>query len=346
MTLFKGTRRLKKLTIQGSDKKLLIYRGRQIYPCRGPLPLPQLMCRMTEDAVGHWLEVGFRSSELLAGNAADGWTDARGYVALRLERSETLQAGSWITGDFIDCDDSPEDLGTGFYEYWARCPTPATYTHVLVDFRLTSDRGEKEITAISLLGNNVALSGFPYAIPADASRLQADLRTAGFTGATVTSTAADYTVTARNHLQDTSKVLIIEQSGNSVTAVKEYVSGGPATISLPGYPYALPGDKDDLQADLRTAGQTGAVVMLHGAEWELFLPDVMIDGRNRNFFVTIDPGDPFPYWDIFGTYMGLAPANAETGAFENVRFQTGESTAEANKQFARMGMTRGTRVLP
>lgn len=337
--IYKGTRRIKKPIVNGQPARMLLYQGRQIYPCRGVHPLPSQAYRFDDATDAKWFEVGFRSPEILSGNASAGWTDPRGYVRLELQSSVDLQ--NWAMGQFVDCASTAISNGDGTFDYWSRCIIPHHWEAVLVDLTVTSDRSGKSITAISVMLAAVALSGFPYAMPADAARLQTDLRAAGYTGATVTSTSAALTATARNHTVDGTSSLVVMQSGSTVTSV---TSGG-TSISLPSFPYALPTDRAALQADLRTAGFTGAVVMLHADSWEVTLPDRSATGVNREFSLTIDPGDPFKVWDFFGTYLGENPAATVDGTSGNVRNPAGAPLLERSSQFARMRITRGARVL-
>lgn len=337
MTLHRGNRRIKKLIVNGQAARFLMYRGRQVWPCRKPLPLPQLQHRMTEDSAGRWFEVGFQSLEELAGNAGDGWQDPRGYCTLILQRSADLQ--TWTEGGFEDCAGSPAELMDGSWEYWSRTPVPQEWFDVLSDERIVSTRYGKSITGISLGGTAVALPNYPYDMPSEAAALQADLRAAGYTGATVSSTSAALSVVVRSYYPNGALFLPVTMSGTSVTAVKE----DGVTIALPGYPYTMPSQRAALQTDLRATGRTGAVVMLYGDEWEIFIPDL---ANRRSSLVTFIPGDPYPEWNFFGTYLGDAPGNAVNGEEENLRDPSGNPLVENKKQFVRIAVRRGPRVLP
>ena len=341
MSLYKGTRRIKKPIVNGQAARMLLYQGRQIWPCLGVVPLPSQAYRFDDATDAKWFEVGFRSPEILSGNASAGWTDPRGYVVMELQSSVDLQ--TWAMGQFVDCASTAIDNGDGTFDYWARCVIPEHYNEVMVDLTATSDRAGKSITGVSVMRAAVDLSGFPYAMPADAARLQTDLRAAGYTGATVTSTSAALTATARNHTVDGVKHIGLTQSGNTVTSV--IYQGGAVTTGM-SYPYSLPSQRAALQADLRTAGLSGAVVMLHADSWEVTLPDRAASGINREFSLTIDPGDPFKVWDYFGNYQGEAPANTVNGTSGHVRTPGGAPLLERSSQFARMRIMRGARVLP
>ena len=341
MSLYKGTRRIKKPIVNGQPARMLLYQGRQIYPCRGVHPLPSQAYRFDDATDAKWFEVGFRSPEILSGNASAGWTDPRGYVVMELQSSVDLQA--WSMGQFVDCASTAIDNGDGTFDYWSRCIIPHHWEAVLVDLMATSDRSGKSITGISVMLAAVALTGFPYAMPADAARLQTDLRAAGYTGATVTSASATLTATARNHTVDGTKYVGITQSGSTVTSV---IYQGSAVTTGMSYPYSLPSQRASLQADLRTAGLSGAVVMLHADSWEVTLPDRSASGINREFSLTIDPGDPFKVWDFYGNYQGENPAATVDGTSGNVRNPAGSPLLERSSQFARMRITRGARALP
>lgn len=325
----------------GDSARFLMHKGRQVWPCVEAVPLPQMDHRMVLDTDGYWFEVGFQSPEELTGNAADGWTDPREYCVIRLQNS--LDLVTWDVGNFEDCPGSPEEQMDGSWIYWSRATIPNYWRTVLVDFTSTSDRYGKEITAITLMEASVSLPNFPYAMPADAATLQTDLRAEGFTDATVTVTSAGITASGRNHTVRGVSDLIITQSGGSVTGVATTYSGA---VSLPSFPYSLPTEAADLQDDLRTAGVTGAVIRLHADEWEIVLPDQAASDQIRDFELTIDPGDPFPLWYFFGTYVGLRPDDEVLGDFSNVRTPSGDPLVEAGKQFVRMEITRGARVLP
>lgn len=340
MSLHNGNRRITKLVHNGVSARLLVKNGRQIWPCRNPYPLPQLEYRMDHDATGFWFEVGFRSPEALTGTAATGWTDPRGYCRLDLLASQNLT--TWAEGLFVDCATTAIENPDGSWDYWSRATIPVYWQTLMVDLTATTTRGGKSITEVSVKQIPVTLPNYPYAMPADAATLQADLRAAGYPGATVTSTSADLTATARNHTVDGAFFINLTQSAGTITAV---VYRG-AALSLPNYPYILPGDQATLQADLRTAGLSGAVVMLHDDPWTITLPDRPAVGQERQFALTITPGDPFKQWNLFGVYLGEAPGNDIKGTSGNVRTPSGDPLLEADKQFARMRITRGTRVLP
>jgi hypothetical protein len=292
--------------------------------------------RMVNDSSGYWFEVGFESPVALLGNAADGWTDPDGNLRFRFQRSETLTAWDY---QWITCPTGVETTPDGF-RYWARSPIPAWWYNVVCDLTLTSNRYGKSITGLSIGQVPISLPGYPYAMPSQAATLQTHLRAAGYTGAVVSSVSQPLTVGAKNHTIDGTKALHITQSGSNVTMVRD--NYGTNITSGMSYPYSMPSQRASLQTALRAAGQSGAVVMLYGDEWTIFLPDrPAASPAQRQNLVTITPDDPYPAWDRFGTYLGNQSAAAVAGTSGNVRASGGGSTPEANKQFGRMQVTPG-----
>jgi len=289
-----------------------------------------MTAQTTDDSTAKWFDLEVILPGDFTGSPETGWSN--GTIDLGLDY--TLDLTTWETVDWITTPGtSVETLGDGRKKHFARCSIPVQWLETLVDFTLTCDREGKSITSITLLHTAVSLSGFPYAMPGDASRLQADLRTAGFTGATVTSSSAPITVFARNFQAGGGHNLTATMSGSNVTGMSEFGS----SISLPGYPYAMPSQRASLQADLRTAGYTGAVVMLHDDPWTITLPNVLTSGLIRDFGVEFTPGDPFPVWDFFGTPQPDAPATSANGSFENLRAPDGSALREETaRAFAAM----------
>lgn len=291
---------------------------------------------MVSDSEGKWLELEITLPVTWIGNAVDGYTgpmDAGSTIAtLGLSYSPDLQ--TWSSGGWIEAPGkSAVVVGDGTKKFFARyAETPSVYYEVMVDFIATSNRYGKSITAINVLGASVSLPNFPYAMPADAAALQADLRSEGFTGALVTSTSQALSVGIKNHTTDGTKTLNPVLSGSNVTNVTFQGS----SITLPSYPYTLPGDAADLQADLRTAGYSGAVVKLFGDEWSVTLPD-RLAGDNRPYNMQFSPGDPFPVWDNLDNYLGLSPDDVFSGSYNNLRTTDGDPLVEHAKAFARLG---------
>lgn len=307
-------------------------------PTPGVHPLPSLHVEMIAASDAQWFEVSFISPEPLTGTPS-GWTWA-GPPALSAYIEQSTDLMIWEQGKFVDAPGSPVEVDGG-WEYTARSTVPARWNAVMVDLTLTSNRSGKAITGIEVKGVPVSLPGYPYSMPAQTATLQTHLRAAGFTGATVASVAAPLSVQIRNHLQSGTSGLQATVAGGAVTQVRYPAGGGVWNlISLPGYPYALPSAAPTLQTHLRAAGYTGAVVKLLGPEWAITIPNVLAGANNRSLTATITPGDPFPAWDTFGTYLGLVPDNAAQGSSGNVRTPAGAPLLEAPRQFARL------RVLP
>jgi hypothetical protein len=328
--------------IAGEEARFIFGRGTQVFP---NLPVPiygATAVRMATDDDAVWFEFGFQIDAELDGNAAAGFTDAGNYIRIEIEQSTDLV--NWNMGKFVPAAVPVTDNLDGTYTYWSRGVFPRLWKYVTIDLTATTTRYGKSITAVQLFGSTLALPNYPYAMPAAAATLQADLRALGYSGATVTSTSAPLTARAINHTVNGNQNLPVTMSGTSVSMVKnEYGSN----ITLPGYPYAMPAQQATLQAALRTAGYTGAVVMLFADEWEVFIPDRDTILGERRFDLTITPGDPYPHWDFFGTYLGLAPATTIPGVSGNVRATTGLAPLEeAARQFARLKLTTGTRYQP
>jgi hypothetical protein len=203
---------------------------------------------------------------------------------------------------------------------------------VLTDITATSDRYGKAITDITAQGSSVSLS-YPYDMPADAATLQADLRTAGFTGALVTSASASLVARAKNHSADGTFPITLTMSGSSVTAAEEH-DGTP--ITLPSAPYSMPTQRASLQTDLRAAGQSGAVVKIYDDTWTILLPDISAGGDDRDLTLTIDPGDPYPAWDPVWGYLGEFDDVFVIGTSGNIRTPVGQLLEECSQQFARL----------
>lgn len=295
-------------------------------------PKPQPTTRIVSDALGTWCEVGIRMPAVMPGNAADGWLLVG--ELLRLQSSTDLV--NWSVGGFTNAAGSPIANPDGSRTYWSRADVPLRWNVVTLDLHATSDRYGKSITALQIANSTVTLPGYPYAMPAAAATLQADLISAGYTGAAVTSTAAALSVEIKNHTYSSGsasqEVLLFTLSGNDVTSVSTQAA---VLISLPSYPYAMPAAAAALQADLRAAGQSGAVVMLYGDPWSITLPDrTAATSAARNITLTISPDDPYPAWDMFGTYLGNQSTATILGTYDNIR-SSGISLAEADKQFFR-----------
>ncbi len=230
--------------------------------------------------------------------------------------------------------------GDGTYTYWSRCTQPRVWKFVRVDLTLTSNRAGKSITNLKLFGNTIALTGYPYAMPADAARLQTDLLALGYTGATVSSVYKPFTVEVWSH--DLNVVRFpVTLVGSNVTAVKN--SSG-TTIAL-AYPYAMPAQAATLKAALVAAGYPYANVRCYADEWTIFIPNRDTVFNNRQLTATITPADSFTYVGLMGT--GTDAGDTILGTSGNVRATTGLAPLEeATKQFARLKISPGSRYDP
>jgi hypothetical protein len=289
---------------------------------------------MVDDSNGYWFDLEVILPPDFAGNPTDGWSN--GTIHLGMFWSDDLV--SWnAAGDgwaFSPGKETPETMANGWKKWFVRCiSVPVWWKSMLIDLTAVSNRYGKAITGLTIYRTPVSLPNYPYDMPGEAAQLQTDLRAAGYAGATVSSVSAPLTVQVRNHTSNGAAVLAVTQSGTNVTAVAD----NGVTIALPGYPYSMPGQRATLQTALRNAGKSGAVVMLFGDEWTIFLPNRTATGNVRDFAVTFTPGDPFPTWDMFGNYQGEALANVVNGASLNVRTPTGAPLLEAMKAFARIG---------
>ena len=295
---------------------------------------------MVNDSDAYWFDLEVILPPSFVGNPTDGWTGtvAAGYpdATLGLFRSETLTSWSeaGIGWGFKPGSETPETMANGWKKWFVRCmDVPVWWNDVMIDLTVTCDRYGKSITGMTIYQTPVSLPNFPYDMPGESAQLQTDLRAAGYTGAVVSSVAKSLSVGVKNHLSDGTKTLYPTLSGTNVTAV---VDNG-VTVSLPGYPYSMPSQRATLQTHLRSAGKSGAVVMLFDDEWSIFLPNRLATGNRRDISVTFTPGDPYPVFDMYGNYQGEAPADSVTGTSGNVRTPTGDPLLEAMKAFARIG---------
>lgn len=334
------------LFVGGEEAEFVFGRGTQILPTLGAEIWGACDTRVVTDSVAQWFEFSFRLDHELSGNAGAGWTDAGNYF--RLEAQQSLDLVNWSMGKFINAPVPVVALAGGVYEYWSRAVDPIFWRNIIVDLTCTSTRYGKAITDVRIGNATLSLPGYPYAMPADAAALQTDLRANGYPAALVTSTAAALSVKITNHVYQNSWYnqlpLGVTLSGSDVTQVRTNTG---AAISLPAYPYAMPAQQAALQADLQTAGQTGAVVVLYGDSWTIFLPDHPAAGlQQRAFEMWFTPGDPHPQWNIFGDASTNPDASAP-GTSGNVREGVGlAQLPEANIQFARLKITAGTRYDP
>lgn len=327
----------------GQQAEIIFGHGTQIFP-RLPLELySRTEARLVQDETALWFEFGFSLDAILTGNSATGWTDGGNYFRLHIEQSADLT--TWSLGKFVPAPTPLEVRPDGGWNYWSRSTVPVYWFNVYVDLRLTSNRFGKSITEISIHQVPIPLAGYPYAMPADAARLQTDLIAAGYTGAVVSSVSIPITATAHNYIWEHQSY---QQIFLPITQASGFVTGityQNTLIPLPGYPYAMPAQRATLQADLRAAGQSGAVVRLYADKWMITLPNrLAATPTQRQSSLTFTPGDPYPVWDVFGNYLGEAAGDSITGASGNVRPAIESPVIlEADKQFARLVINAGTR---
>ena len=326
--------------IAGNEAEFIFGQGTQLFPNLPVAIYSTTSSRLVADDTAEWFEFGFRMDASLTGNAAAGFTDAGNYFRLELQQSVDLV--NWSAGKFLPAAIPVVDLGDGSFEYWSRCVEPRIWKYVTLDMTMTSDRASKSITALKLFGVSISLPHYPYAMPSQAATLQADLVAAGYTGATVSSVSHALSVDAANYGNDGKTPFLVTLSGSNVTDVK---TPAGATISLPGYPYAMPSQAANLQAALVAAGYPYAGVSVYADAWTIFIPNRSTVFVQRDFTATITPADPYTYQDTNGT--GTDSGNGVSGTSGNVRATTGLTPrTEAGKQFARLKITPGSRYDP
>ncbi len=297
-------------------------------------PQPPVMTRQVDEAAATWYEFGFTAPSELVGNATTGWEDAPGEISWKIQSSETLT--EWAEDEMIDATVTAIDNLDGTVTYWSRWTVPLVWKYVMIDLTVGTDRYGKSITGISIFQTAVSLPNYPYAMPSQAAALQTDLRAAGYTGALVTTSSGPLTAKAKNHISSGITGFSVTMSGANVTAVTPY---GGSAISLPSYPYAMPGSRATLQTDLRANGYTGAVVMLHQDPWQIFLPDLDEELRVRDITLTITPNDPFPGFDFGGNSIGEQSTTGVAGTPSNTRSPLGAPLREGQRGFFRVNRT-------
>lgn len=337
-TAFTGGAEVGRAFFGGQEAEFVFGRGTQILPSLGAEIYGSTAIRMVADDVAEWMELGFTMDHLLNGNGAAGFTDQGHYFRINLQQS--LDLVNWNMGKFEPAPVPVVDNGDGTWTYWSRCTQPRIWKHITIDETITSTRYAKTITGLQLFQMNIATGmSYPYAMPADAARLQADLRAAGYPGATVTSVPRALSVKVTNWISEGTQNFSVTLTGSTVTQVRNATN---TPISLPGYPYSVPSQIPNLQADLIAAGYPYIGVRAYGDEWTIFIADLSTTFSNRRFIATISPADAQTYQGIFGN--GYDPGNLVEGTFSNVRANTGLAPlTEASKQFARLGITPGTR---
>ena len=316
--------------------------GMAIYKHDGSMPPAPTMdeqfqtrAGMVLDATRYWMQVTFQSAEILTGNAAAGYQDAGGNF--KIEWLQSTDLVSWAYGKFSDESPAYTANGDGTYTYAARGTIPAWWIEVMCDFTISTARYGKSITGIMLKDEAVTLAHFPYAIPGQLALFEADLD-AVFPGATAVITSGMMRAVIENHTVAGTYPFKVVMSGNNVTSVLLQNLTPVAGLNLP---YNVLTQRANLQSDLRAAGYDGAVVTLYSDSLTITLPDVPAEGSVRWFTMTIDPPDPYPYWDYLGNYQGENPNTLINGTYGNVRTPGGDPLLEAKeRQFCRLLITQ------
>jgi hypothetical protein len=184
----------------GEEAEFIFGHGTQIFP---NLPVPiygMTRTRIVDDAGQRWFEIGFRMDHPLTGNPAAGWRDQGDYFRIDYEWSPDLV--NWSAGKFFGAPVPIVDMGDGSFEYWARAIHPvdsAVKTGVIrassgypqeVGDVMTPDTRNHPFTSLTLAGVVQPLGGYPYTMPGDAARMQADILARGWTGATVEASSS------------------------------------------------------------------------------------------------------------------------------------------------------------
>lgn len=185
--------------IHGEEAEFVFGLGTQILPTLGADIYGRTTQRVVLDSGQRWFEIGFRMDLLLSGNAATGWTDPGNYF--RIEPQWSLDLVTWEMGKFLPAPVPVVDIGGGVYEYWSRAIHPvdsAVKSGALFlqsgmslsgEGKINSDARNNPFLALTVDRVSLALGGFPYTMPADAARMQADLG-AIYPGATITAASA------------------------------------------------------------------------------------------------------------------------------------------------------------
>jgi hypothetical protein len=293
------------------------------------------LANTTLDSVARWFDVEIVLPDTFVGSPETGWSHEA--MHLQLEWARDLQ--TWLSDGWITTPGTtPETLSGGKKKWFARYDaTPVFWRSTLIDVTIQSDLHAKSITSLTSFLTPQSLPNFPYAMPSQAAVLQADLRAAGFTDATVTYDEAPIVARARNYTVNGAILIRLTHVGNAVTNARPANTG--VTIALPNYPYVLPGDAAQLQTDLRDAGFSYTTVTLHAGTWTILLPNRLASDLTRSVDCTYLPADPIAAWDFFGNYLGMRDNNTVYSSFDNVRAPDGAPYVEAFTGFARVRLT-------
>jgi len=189
-TFYQGSR-LGKVFFGGVEAAFVFGRGTQIFP-HLPVELSgSCEARIVTDAAARWFEFGFTIDTSLTGNSGAGWTDPGLYVRLEIEWSPDLV--NWSMGKFLPAPIPVVAAGDGTLQYWSRAINPQdanVKTGALVLAQTGGDVRLQPFTSLVIAGVSQALPNFPYAMPAGAAQLQADLRALGWANASVTAASS------------------------------------------------------------------------------------------------------------------------------------------------------------
>lgn len=115
------------------------------------------------------------------------------------------------------------------------------------------------------------------------------------------------------------------------------ISIGTTAITLPAYPYSIPGDIAALVADLDTAGYPGCTVTYDATSWKLTIPDIVVTDYMLTSFAAIDP--PQEWINALGEHVYF---DGWYGRQENVRIGSdgsGGDYVQPKGQFFRAAVT-------
>ena len=155
-----------------------------------------------DDGDKKWFRFSVRLPPEMSGNVTDGWTDPTGRIHVIIQQSQYMQ--TWANDMCRPVAGStPITLEDGTVCYLCESLQPVDvrakkFDVVFEHFKSASYidyQRDRDITGIYSMGTLISLPAYPYSIPSDISALVADLETAGFPGATVTTTATRWTLT-------------------------------------------------------------------------------------------------------------------------------------------------------
>jgi hypothetical protein len=276
---------------------------------------------VVDDSANMFFEIHFLVDCVLDGSVEAGFThpdDAR--LGFKVERSEDLQ--TWVS-DMVTTG-TVEDQLDGTWLYKARSTVlvdSVTKTGQLTLEMPFPDPRSIPLTGVVLGNVDLSLPHFPYHLPADASTLQADLRSAGYTGATVSTLGAGaYWVTVTNYAA--------RLMGSPVTLVIIDNAGQ----SLPNFPYDIPTDSALLISDLKDLGWTDVAIVFQGG-YKIFVPNI---SSSAGYAVTNRVSwTPYLVENIYGDLVNHVGLQGFQGTFVN----EDDIRTLVPKQFARVRMT-------